>query len=87
MESTYPFQGDHQAGGAAEKNNELILHFDDFDKMGMRDNARDILLDDIISAHGVGDGSDGVSHLVAPPNGKSSQITPTSKHLKESNSD
>jgi len=53
---------------------ELLLHFENFDKMGMRDDAEVIQLDDILYAADLIAGFEtplgGVEHVLHPPPGK-----------------
>jgi hypothetical protein len=50
---------------------ELLLHFEGFDKMGKRDDAEVIRLDDIVYAKDLASGfknsSNHVDHVVKPP--------------------
>jgi hypothetical protein len=73
--SAHPFQArqssrDHEV---AISNKELLLHFENFDKMGTRDDAEVIRLDDIAYAEYLTSGfefsSDSVDHAVRPPPG------------------
>jgi hypothetical protein len=69
LRSTHPFSG--RENEAAISNRELLLHFGDFDKMGTRDDAEVMRLDDIAYAKGLTSGfeisSDSVDHVVRPP--------------------
>ena len=73
--STHPFhaQQSWRDNEAAISNRELLLHFEDFDKMGTRDDAEVIRLDDIAHAKGLTSdfeiSSDSVDHVVRPPSG------------------
>jgi hypothetical protein len=74
----YPFQAKRSSGyrDVAINDKELLLHFEDFNKMGMRDDAEVIQLNDIAYAEDLTSGfettSDNVDHVVRPPQGGNS---------------
>jgi hypothetical protein len=73
LRSAYPFhaQQSSRENEVAISNRELLLHFEDFDKMGKQDDAEVIRLDDIAYAEDLTSGfensSDSVDHVVRPP--------------------
>ncbi len=75
LRSVHPFHAQQSSrdNKAAISNRELLLHFEDFDKMGKRDDAEVIRLDDIASAEALPSGleisADIVDHVVWPPSG------------------
>ena len=64
--------GDNE--GMAANSQELLLHFEKFDKMGMQDDAEVIQLDDVVYATDVTTGSHasfgGVDHVFRRPSGR-----------------
>lgn len=64
------------SNGVAISDRELLLHFEDFDKMGKRDDAEVIRLDDIAYAADLTSGfevsSESVDHVVRPPSSRNS---------------
>ena len=65
--STSPFRELQQLDGKEINDKELILHFEDFNRMGMRDDAEAIPLGDITMALAFDSGSEVVSHISPDP--------------------
>jgi len=71
LKTSFWFSGDHNV---AISDREVLLHFEDFDKMGKQDDAETIQVDDIAYAEGLAiksnHVSDSVEHVVRPPPGE-----------------
>ena len=73
LRSAHPFHSlqSSRDNGEAMSDRELLLHFEDFNRMGKRDDAELIRLDDIAYAEALTVdsefASDGVDHVVRPP--------------------
>jgi hypothetical protein len=73
LRSAHPFHAQQSLrdNEVAISNRELLLHFEDFDNMGKRDDAEVIRIDDIVYAEDLTSGfeisSDSVDHVVRPP--------------------
>ena len=75
LKSTYPFQAEVSADNTGIDEKELLLHFGDFERMGTRDDAEILHVQDICSARdfvlGTEMSSDGVDYVLRPPLGES----------------
>ncbi|OQV00919.1 hypothetical protein CLAIMM_06354 [Cladophialophora immunda] len=66
LSSVFPTEKPRTTGDRAFNDQEVILHFYDFDKMRTPQDAETILLDNILSARRVGTGRNSISHVVQP---------------------
>lgn len=70
LDSTYPFKERRLEDDSTINGKELVLRFRNFDKMGTRDDAEVIKLEDILSVRGIDTtATDGVTHVVQQPQG------------------